>query len=129
MRAWRYKSLWLVATIIVTVAATLALLLPPPLTPEMPVSSDYTKHLIGFFLLALWYFGLFEQRRWTGLLIGLCAYGAAAEVVQQISNLGREGDVLDAIANMVGVALGWLTARLGGDRWPVLAESIMARLW
>lgn len=46
--------------------------------------------------------------RW--LLPALAAHAVISEVIQHLALAGREGDVLDVVANLGGVALGWYLA-------------------
>ncbi|MFB9322424.1 VanZ family protein [Cryptosporangium minutisporangium] len=46
------------------------------------------------------------------LLPTLTLYAIASEVVQAVPALGRSASVWDALADVVGIALGWLLARL-----------------
>ena len=42
------------------------------------------------------------------VLAAVLAYAAASEVVQAVALSRRSGDLLDLVADVVGVALGWL---------------------
>lgn len=68
--------------------------------------ADKLVHLVLFTLLAAatrWRFG---PR--TVALVVLMAYAVASEVVQGVLLASRSGDPLDVIADLAGVALGWL---------------------
>ena len=88
-------------------------------TPPFP-GADKAVHLAVFALLAAtarWRLG-----RSTALLAGLAGYAAVSEVVQAVALAARSGDVLDVVADLVGVALGWWAAgTLGRGRRGVTA--------
>ena len=86
------------------------------LTPSPPrvdfTASDKLGHLLAYGLLMFWFAQIYASQKiriFHG--IGFLAMGVALEVLQGLSGL-REYDVADMLANAVGVAAGWLAARL-----------------
>ena len=76
---------------------------PPPF-PQ----SDKLVHLALFALLAgtaRWRFGPL-----AAVLAAVCAYAPASELLQAYALPDRHGDLLDVLADLTGVALGWLLA-------------------
>ena len=71
--------------------------------------ADKVVHVVLFALLAL------TTRWWAGAtrtaLVLLVAYAVGSEVVQGVLLDARSGDALDVVADLVGVALGWVGAR------------------
>jgi hypothetical protein len=51
----------------------------------------------------------------VGLAAGLVAYAAGSEVLQGVLPLGRTADPLDAVVDVVGVAVGLVAARARGQ--------------
>ncbi len=77
-------------------------------TPTFP-SADKVVHLLLFALLAgttRWRFG--PALTGVGLV---AAYAVVSELIQGLALPGRSGDPLDVVADLLGVALGWLLAR------------------
>lgn len=73
---------------------------------ELPSTgvSDKVEHFVayaGLFLLGAW--ALASTGR---LAVGLVALGLVLELLQASMGWGRQGDVLDALANTLGVGLG-----------------------
>jgi VanZ family protein len=71
--------------------------------------ADKVVHVVLFALLAgtaRWFLG-----GTRAVLLLLAVYAAGSEVVQGVVLAGRSGDPLDVVADLVGVALGWVAAR------------------
>ena len=76
-------------------------------TPTFP-GADKFVHLLLFALLAgttRWRFGA----ALSGLVI-VAAYAVVSELIQGFALPGRSGDPLDVVADLAGVAAGWLLA-------------------
>ena len=92
------------------VAVSLVVLFTPASdTPQLMPGLDKVVHL-GLCA------GLALSGRWAGfaavpLGIGLVAYAGASEVLQGVLPLGRSGDPVDALVDVVGIALGLVAAR------------------
>ncbi|HSD60630.1 MAG TPA: VanZ family protein [Burkholderiales bacterium] len=88
-----------------------------PLPPEVDLGpSDKLDHLAAYFVLMGWHVQLFAGRgRRLALAAGLVAMGIGLELLQGLTSY-RSAEVVDAFANTVGVALGWLAAPPRGPR-------------
>lgn len=113
-RLWRSIGWGLVALVVVLS------LIPAPQLPDVGVSDKF-EHLLAYAVLMAW----FGQTHGARLLpfLGLVFMGAALEVLQGMTGY-REMSAYDQIANMLGVCLGWLSAR----RYPDVLARIEARL-
>lgn len=91
----------------------LMLFSPASGVPGGPPHSDKVVHALIFAVLAGT--GRLAGLSWRQLALGLAAYAIASEVLQSLLPINRHGDPLDAVTDLVGVALGLLlTARLPG---------------
>lgn len=71
--------------------------------------ADKAVHLALFALLALTAARRLGARR--GVWATVASYAVVSELVQAIALPRRSGDLLDVVADLLGVALGWLVAR------------------
>lgn len=86
---------------------TLALI---PAEPALAQVNDKLQHFAGFFTLTI--LGLLAWRRegaWW-LVLFLAALGGAIEIVQATPLIGRDGDVMDWLTDLAGIAAALLPA-------------------
>lgn len=88
-----------------------------PLPPEVELGpSDKLDHLAAYFVLMGWHVQLFARHgRRVVLAAGFVAMGIGLELLQGLTSY-RSAEVLDGLANTVGVALGWLAAPPRGPK-------------
>lgn len=98
--------------VIFTLACTVIVWLSVAPTTALPTVSlwDKFEHAAAYLGLALLGAWAFPGRTWP-LAAGLFALGVGVEIAQATMGWGRQGDVLDAVANTVGIVLGLLLAR------------------
>jgi hypothetical protein len=89
----------------------------PPGVSWLP-DSDKVEHAVGFalpvllILLTLDRYGR-RSARWQWLVAGaFAAHAVASELIQHWFYVDRTGDPRDALADWIGVAIGWLGYRL-----------------
>jgi VanZ family protein len=106
MRDFRHPHLWL-GIWCTALAGTLVLCLIPLPDMDAPVMRwDKLHHALGHGLLAAWAAMLFEDRRALLLaLFGLIGFGITIEGMQAMLPW-RSAEVLDIVANALGVVLG-----------------------
>ena len=82
------------------------------LTPSPPrvdfTASDKLGHLLAYGALMFWFAQIYKT--WIFYAAGFVAMGIGLEVLQGMVGY-READVLDMVANTLGVAAGWGAAR------------------
>lgn len=83
-----------------------------PSVPGPETYNDKVLHASTFFVLA----GLsavgWRTHSAFKLFIALTAFGGLIEIVQGLDLIGRDADLLDLLADMVGAALGLAAARI-----------------
>ncbi len=83
---------------------------------------DKLEHAGAYFGLTLLGAWAFRAGSWR-LAGGLFALGVGLEIAQATMGWGRQGDVLDALANSAGIAMGLGLARLVGERLMVKSPA------
>ena len=114
----------MLATVAALVAQQIGLYGPSgPVETSWFPSADKVQHAIGFALpmfLVLLTSQIYAARAgrtlrslWVAAIAGAFALNAVvSELVQARPGSGRDGDVADAIADLVGIGLGWVGFRL-----------------
>jgi len=106
LRAFVRPRLWLGLWIAGWLACVALSLLPSVPLPDVP-DSDKWGHFLAYFTLSAWAVGLFASRRAHLLAaLSLVALGVLMEVAQASLTTVRVGDLRDAVANTLGVAVG-----------------------
>ncbi|ROR89706.1 VanZ family protein [Nocardioides aurantiacus] len=94
------------AVFVALLVATLVSFLTPADDLADPGVDDKVMHALTFCVLTL--SGALAGVGWRPLLAGLAAYAVGTEVLQHLLPIGRHGDPLDALADLVGVGVGLL---------------------
>lgn len=106
--AWRKTAragFWIVAVVVLGVA-----MIPGNTGLPALLGWDKLNHLMAFFVLTV-----FARLGWpnlskTWLLLMLLSYGVAVEILQTLPLVGRSADIMDVVANAIGLGLGFLVA-------------------
>jgi membrane associated rhomboid family serine protease len=96
----------------VVVVSLVVLFSPGSTVPRETLVSDKVVHLALFAALAVT--GRLARVRVVGLAVGLVVYAGGSEVLQALLPIARDGDVLDAVADVSGVVVGLLVFALAG---------------
>ena len=109
-----------------TAALLAALLVPQADLPQLP-ASDKIEHVVAFAIVSLLAGLAYRRAVALRLALVLIVGGAVVEIVQAMMPYGRTGDPKDAIADLLGVALGMsiaflLTRLLRIVKLPALAK-------
>lgn len=100
-----YRAILLRVPFIVALVASMVILFTPASgVPTAPPGTDKVVHLILFATLALT--GRLAGLRLVALSLGLCCYAGASEVLQWLLPIGRAGGVVDAVVDVLGIAVG-----------------------
>ena len=119
----RWGRFWWLCDWAILLAVVLGSLIPPNEFPK-PVAlfNDKVLHFVAYFLMAFWFAGSLERRRYPWVAIGLLVLGAAIEVLQYFMGFGRDADWRDFVADGLGVALGLGIALVGLGNWMAWIE-------
>lgn len=112
----KYRRIWLSAGWLLVVLVVYFSLAPHPPEPLSFDNADKLEHLLAYAVLSLWLNQLYPSALSRArVAVALVALGVGVEYVQGWTGY-RMFDVLDMLANSVGVLIGWLLAltSLGG---------------
>jgi VanZ family protein len=132
MLSLRHAALWRFLSAALLLAVLAAMLAPPDWFggDDDGLSwfehSDKLLHGLTFMVLAAWFAGLFERRRYLSLGIALLAFGILVEACQYLVGY-RTADWLDIAANSLGILLGLSIALAGLGGWGLWLEDWYAR--
>ncbi len=86
-------------------------------------------HVLAYGTLMLWFLQLYPVSRRPWIALALLALGVALEGLQGLM-ADREPSVVDAVANTIGIGLGWVLGRTGLSRTFETIECIFqSRFW
>jgi VanZ family protein len=103
------------AFVVGLLAVTVLSLAPAPALPSVDLS-DKLQHALAYAFLATtgcFGFGLTRSRARLVVVVALSLFGGLIELTQPVL-AARTASVADALANEIGVALGWMLARTTG---------------
>ena len=121
--ALRHPRLWLVSGWIMVVLALIASIVPLSELPKMGGISDKLEHVVAYFVLALWFAGIYPRSRYPMIGVALLVMGIVIEGLQGSMNLGRQADLRDVYANTIGIVCGLLLALIWLGGWAQRVEA------
>ena len=108
LRAFKRPALWATLWTVGIMLAVVLSLLPPADIPSPPLGNDKIGHFFAYFVLMAWAVMLYSQRAsWVASAVLLFALGIAMEYLQGAMHQGRQRDLNDIYANMLGVIGGF----------------------
>jgi VanZ family protein len=127
MLSLRFPRLWLGVGWTAVVLAVVVSLVPTHRLPQPPNVSDKVEHFVAYFLLSLWFAGIYPRAKYWIIALGLGVMGVLIEFAQGSMGYGRYADVRDVVANCAGLLAGLLLSWwwLGG--WAQRVESVITK--
>jgi VanZ family protein len=111
--------------------ALIAFIVYGSLTPGLPSLvtsfSDKLQHFLGYFLLMIWFAGLYPRRQHWLLALGFFVLGMVLELGQSALTTTRQMDASDVLANTAGIAAGYVFAGFGLANWARWIEAWLTR--
>jgi VanZ family protein len=118
----RLKSLCRAGFAVCILVVCVLSLIPDDEVPDV-VFSDKVHHLVAYAVIAaLGMLGYRGPRAAVAVVIGSIALGGLIEIGQRHVP-GRSPDLLDFVADVAGVAVGLILARLAASVWPPSADT------
>jgi VanZ family protein len=90
-------------------------LLPGRSIPSINIGDKFL-HAGSYFLLMVWFAGLYERRRHFVIAIVLAMLGLGLDLLQGTVS-SRSFDLLDVAANTAGIAVGWAVSAFVLEGW------------
>ena len=81
------------------------------------------QHTIGYFILALWFLGMYPRSRYLLIAAGCFVLGIAIEGLQAFTPT-RSAEFDDILINGIGIAAALLVAYLGMGGWALKLERL-----
>ncbi|PRY62796.1 hypothetical protein BCF74_1032 [Knoellia remsis] len=108
MPAARLRWPWLAAAVVAVVVQLVLVYAPSSGGPPLFPNADKVIHVVIFALpVGL---AILARLPWLPVVAVMAAHAPVSEIVQGTMLSQRSGDVWDAVADLVGVALGWFVA-------------------
>lgn len=118
--AW--ARLWQAGALLMVVAIIAGSMLPGPAVAAVS-QWDKLEHALGYGAVTLWAIGMLRPARYLHAAAAALLLGASLELAQALLTSSREGDLLDLVANAVGIAVALALAHLGLGGWAARLES------
>ena len=122
--ALRHPRLWLVSGWLLIIGAIIASLVPSHELPTFGGISDKTEHIVGYGVLSLWFAGIYPRTRYPMIGVALLVMGIVIEGLQGAMKVGRQADLHDVYANVVGIACGLTLALIWFGGWAQRLEAL-----
>jgi VanZ family protein len=110
----------------IVIYITISCLEPPRYVPNLHLW-DKAEHALAFFGMSVWFGGLVRRSRYLLIAVLMLLFGAGIEIAQGAMQLGRDEDVMDWVADAVGIACALFVLYLGLGAWARWIEGLIWR--
>lgn len=121
----RYPWVWWVLGGLLAAGVAVGSLIPGEYLEGISIR-DKVMHALAYFLLMLWFAGLYRRERYWLVALALFAFGLALDVAQAGTS-SRSYDLADVAANAGGILVGLALAWLLFEGWCRRVEQIIFR--
>ncbi len=111
----RYPWLWLALGWALVLGVVVGSLVPASMIKAITVN-DKIMHAGSYFLLMVWFGGLYRRSRHPWIAVTLVVLGAALDLLQ-LDTATRDFELMDIAADGLGVALGLVLTMLVLEGW------------
>ncbi len=121
----RFRHLWFGFGVVMAVLTAVVCLMPGNNLPDLRGVSDKLEHFAAFALLSFWFSSILVRRDLVWMVLALLVFGGLIEVAQHLMRWGRQGEVLDLVADAGGIVAGMLLALTPLGRWACWVERLL----
>jgi VanZ family protein len=121
----RYRAVWLAVGWALVAGTWIGCLLPARDLHAISRIPDKLQHAATFFVLTLWFAGLYARRALPRIGLAFFLMGCAIELAQGAFTTTRDMDWRDAVADGVGILVALAVAYAGAAGW---AERVERKL-
>lgn len=125
----RYAPQWRIASALLLLAVLVATLAPAVWfwSDKVKLASwishvDKWAHVTTFVVLTVWFCGIYRRRSYWLIAVGLTVFGLLIEIFQRVVGY-RSAEVIDLIADIIGILIGLGIALSGAGGWSLRIES------
>lgn len=122
----RLARLWWALGWGIVLFITVSCLEPPRYVPNLHLW-DKAEHAIAFFGMSCWFGGLVRRSRYPVIAVLMLLFGGGIEIAQGAMNWGRDEDIMDFVADAVGVSAALVVLYLGLGAWTRWVEQLIWR--
>jgi VanZ family protein len=101
----RYPTTWALLGWLLVLGVATGSLLPGPIVAEVMSYNDKVMHASSYFVLMVWFGGLYPRSKHLRIAVALLGLGIALDLLQGLTAT-RSLDIFDILANTVGLVLG-----------------------
>jgi len=124
----RYPRVWLSLGWLLVLGVIVGSLLPAPVVREItPPVSDKLMHFGSYFLLMVWFAGLYPRSKHVLVALALVALGTALDILQGAATRTRSFELLDIAADAVGIVVALVLSAWLLEGWCLWFERLAAR--
>ncbi len=88
---------------------------------------DKAEHALAFFGMSVWFGGLVRRARYPLVALAMLLFGGGIEIAQGLMGWGRDADILDFVADGVGITVAMILLYLGLGAWTRWVEGLIWR--
>ena len=86
---------------------------------------DKAEHALAFFGMTFWFGGLVRRRRYPVVAVLMALFGGGIEIAQGAMELGRDEDIMDFVADSVGISIALVLLYAGLGAWIRWVERLI----
>ena len=99
---------------------------PPRYVPNLHLW-DKLEHALAFFGMTFWFGGLVRRGRYPVVAVLMLLFGGGIEIAQGAMRLGRDEDIMDFVADSVGISIALVLLYAGLGAWISWIERFIWR--